>query len=57
MSLTTCRHADVHEFDGLRSCLACGEARFSTPPRQPALEELPHQPNVQKNSNNICILI
>jgi hypothetical protein len=24
----SCMHADVREFDGLRSCLACGETRF-----------------------------
>lgn len=27
---TLCQHTDVREFDGLRSCLACGETRFTT---------------------------
>ncbi|KAJ8111995.1 hypothetical protein OPT61_g5531 [Boeremia exigua] len=30
-SVMTCKHTDVREFDGLRSCLACGETRFETP--------------------------
>ncbi|KAH6625905.1 heterokaryon incompatibility protein-domain-containing protein [Boeremia exigua] len=30
-----CRHTDVREFDGLRSCLACGETRF----REDALQD------------------
>ncbi|KAJ8108311.1 hypothetical protein OPT61_g8258 [Boeremia exigua] len=28
MDSNACRHADVREFDGLRSCLGCGETRF-----------------------------
>ncbi|OSS43607.1 hypothetical protein B5807_11719 [Epicoccum nigrum] len=31
-----CRHPDIRVFDGLRCCLACGEAIFET--RQPRLE-------------------
>ena len=31
-----CRHSDIRVFDGLRCCLACGEAIFET--RQPRLE-------------------
>jgi hypothetical protein len=30
MSETLCRHPDVRKFDGLRCCLACGEAVFET---------------------------
>ena len=36
-----CRHPDIRVFDGLRCCLACGEAIFET--RQPRLE--PAQPS------------
>lgn len=31
MSERHCHHPDVREFDGLRCCLACGEAVFETP--------------------------
>jgi hypothetical protein len=37
----TCRHPDIRVFDGLRCCLACGEAIFEN--RQPRLE--PAQPS------------
>jgi len=31
MSERQCRHPDIRRFDGLRCCLACGEAVFETP--------------------------
>jgi hypothetical protein len=39
-----CRHPDIRVFDGLRCCLACGEAIFEN--RQPRLE--PAQPSSEK---------
>ncbi|KAH6625900.1 heterokaryon incompatibility protein-domain-containing protein [Boeremia exigua] len=41
MSSQSCSHVDVREFDGLRSCLGCGETRFHEPslPTEAARQE------------------
>lgn len=36
--MKTCRHPDIRNCDGIRSCLACGEAVFDTQAPEPSIE-------------------
>ena len=44
MSTRRCRHPDIRKFDGVRCCLACGEAVFDAPPPKSSIEETQSTP-------------
>ena len=48
-----CRHPDVRKFDGVRCCLACGEAVFDTAQQTPATQASSAEVQVQYSYANL----